>query len=140
VNTTRLVSRSTMGRFLPSLLAVTQIAVVSCWTWPNAQLEQLDMLRFDQTGVNQHSFGGFSASCTKFSFAPNQGNRTNVGDWLRTVRPSFFTRPREPQSTSTQAYHDMATHNIADGSGGLDGSIAFAAEQGRPEVSLSKVR
>ena len=33
----------------------------------------------------------------------------------------------------TQAYHDMATHNIADGTGGLDGSIQF--EEDRAEVS-----
>ena len=31
-----------------------------------------------------------------------------------------------------QAYHDMATHNVEDGTGGLDASIQF--EQDRPEV------
>ena len=32
-----------------------------------------------------------------------------------------------------QAFHDMATHNADDGTGGLDGSIVY--ELGRPEVS-----
>ncbi|KAJ7496803.1 heme peroxidase [Mycena latifolia] len=31
------------------------------------------------------------------------------------------------------AYHDMATHNVMDGTGGLDASIRFAEEQARPE-------
>jgi hypothetical protein len=29
----------------------------------------------------------------------------------------------------------MATHNIADGTGGMDGSIRFSEEQSRPEAS-----
>ncbi|KAF8144293.1 heme peroxidase [Mycena galopus ATCC 62051] len=33
----------------------------------------------------------------------------------------------------SQAYHDMATHNITDGTGGLDASIRFAEEQARAE-------
>jgi len=33
---------------------------------------------------------------------------------------------------SIQAYHDVATHNITDGTGGLDGSIFF--ELNRAEV------
>ncbi|KAJ7906150.1 heme peroxidase [Mycena leptocephala] len=31
------------------------------------------------------------------------------------------------------AYHDMATHNVEDGTGGMDGSIRFADEQARAE-------
>ncbi|KAJ7144387.1 hypothetical protein C8R44DRAFT_865318 [Mycena epipterygia] len=31
------------------------------------------------------------------------------------------------------AYHDMATHNVMDVTGGLDASIRFADEQARPE-------
>lgn len=34
--------------------------------------------------------------------------------------------------SANQAYHDMSTHNIEDGTGGLDASIRF--ETGRPEV------
>ncbi|KAJ7458334.1 putative L-ascorbate oxidase [Mycena galericulata] len=52
--------------------------------------------------------------CDQFLFAENSG-RANVADWIRT------------------AYHDMATFNITDGTGGLDGSIRFDQEQARPE-------
>jgi hypothetical protein len=34
-----------------------------------------------------------------------------------------------------QAFHDMATHNVEDRTGGLDGSIVYELE--RPEVSCS---
>jgi hypothetical protein len=38
-------------------------------------------------------------------------------------------------SLRRQAYHDMATHNVQDGTGGLDASIRFPEEQARSEVS-----
>ena len=34
-----------------------------------------------------------------------------------------------------KAYHDVATYNVEDGTGGLDASIRFEEEQQRPEVS-----
>jgi hypothetical protein len=40
-------------------------------------------------------------------------------------------------SINIQAYHDMATHDIESGTGGLDASIAF--ELDRPQVSYSNV-
>ena len=36
-----------------------------------------------------------------------------------------------------QAYHDMATHNVEDGTGGLDGSIRIPEEQDRAEVCFA---
>jgi hypothetical protein len=33
-----------------------------------------------------------------------------------------------------QVFHDIATHNIEDGTGGMDASIRFSEEQERPEV------
>jgi hypothetical protein len=33
----------------------------------------------------------------------------------------------------------MATHNVEDGTGGLDGSIRFREEQARSEVSFNNV-
>lgn len=46
----------------------------------------------------------------------------------------FITLPLTP--FLFQAFHDMATHDVGDGSGGLDGSIAY--ELGRAEVRLSE--
>ncbi|KAJ6474852.1 heme peroxidase [Mycena sanguinolenta] len=62
----------------------------------------------------------FIQPCDTFSFGSATGldgpsGRSNAADWIRT------------------AYHDMATHNIADGTGGMDASIRFAEEQARAE-------
>jgi len=46
----------------------------------------------------------------------------------------IFIMHRIQRDTNTQAFHDMATHNVDDGTGGLDGSIVY--ELGRPEVCL----
>ncbi|KAJ7229489.1 heme peroxidase [Mycena rebaudengoi] len=61
------------------------------------------------------NLGGFLKPCDMFIFdGPNSG-RSNAADWIR------------------NAYHDMATYNSTDGSGGMDGSIHFAEEQSRAE-------
>jgi hypothetical protein len=41
-------------------------------------------------------------------------------------------------SLDEQAYHDIATYNAAEGTGGFDGSIRY--EMQRPEVSVSAPR
>ncbi|KAJ7785509.1 heme peroxidase [Mycena olivaceomarginata] len=80
-------------------------------------LDILESLRFD---LDNGFIPGFVQPCNDFSFSlvPINGNlsgRSNAADWIRT------------------AYHDMATHNIADGTGGLDASIRFAEERSRAE-------
>ncbi|KAF7378519.1 Peroxidase [Mycena sanguinolenta] len=48
----------------------------------------------------------------------------------------FILRPTGTRFTPhwiRTAYHDMATHDITDGTGGMDASIRFAEEQARPE-------
>jgi hypothetical protein len=77
--------RLKMSRTFITLLSLAQIAAVSCWTWPNPRMERLDTLRFDQQGVNVEALGIASGSCNNF-IVSRHGNRTNVGDWLRTVR------------------------------------------------------
>jgi hypothetical protein len=44
---------------------------------------------------------------------------------------------RTDQYTSVKAYHDMATYNMNDGTGGLDASIRFGEEQARAEVCFA---
>ncbi|KAJ6538119.1 heme peroxidase [Mycena capillaripes] len=91
------------------LKLVLLACLANAYTWPSPQLDALESMRWDQT------FSGFVRPCDSFSFdSPNSG-RSNAADWLRT------------------AYHDMATHNLADGTGGMDASIRFAEEQARPE-------
>ncbi|EJF61036.1 heme peroxidase [Dichomitus squalens LYAD-421 SS1] len=96
---------------LSSLLLIA--AYASAYTWPNPQLDELESLLFDQQGYNERGIlVGALNPCDRFNFGDTV-NRSNVADWIRT------------------AYHDMATHNAEDGTGGLDASIQF--EQDRPE-------
>ncbi|KAF7364726.1 Peroxidase [Mycena venus] len=102
------------------------ITTVDAYTWPNPQLEELDQIRFGLRTFDADGNGGgidvfVEPTCNQFLFDPNfqingsHPGRTNAADWLRT------------------AYHDMATHNVEDGTGGLDASIRFAEEQARSE-------
>ncbi|KAJ7249598.1 heme peroxidase [Mycena rebaudengoi] len=90
------------------------LAAAQAYLWPSPQLDVLESLRFD---VEDNAFVSFIQPCDAFSFPPDDRptGRSNVADWIRT------------------AYHDMATHNTADGTGGMDGSIRFPEEQARAE-------
>ncbi|KAJ7657892.1 heme peroxidase [Mycena polygramma] len=82
---------------------------VHAYIWPSPQLDALETMRFEQP------LFGFLQPCNLFIEGGSTG-RSNAADWLRT------------------AYHDMATHNATDGTGGLDASIRFSEELARPEV------
>ncbi|KAF8153643.1 hypothetical protein K438DRAFT_1987444 [Mycena galopus ATCC 62051] len=100
------------------MLAITflaHLAIVSAYIWPDPQLDALESLRFDQGGFNTIGVSGFVQPCDLFAFDGPSSGRSDAADWIRT------------------AYHDMATHNVADGTGGLDASIRLAEEQARPE-------
>ncbi|KAJ7234801.1 heme peroxidase [Mycena rebaudengoi] len=94
-----------------SLLLFGYLATANAYIWPSPQLDALESLRFD---LNV-GFASFIQPCDSFLFANANSGRSNAADWIRT------------------AYHDMATHNVEDGTGGMDASIRFAQEQGRPE-------
>ncbi|KAK7045256.1 peroxidase [Favolaschia claudopus] len=86
-------------------------------TWPSPKLDALEAQRWDQDDTI-NGFSSFVQPCTFFIRGNDDGSETgraNGPDWIRT------------------AYHDMATHNSEDGTGGLDASIRFAEEQSRPE-------
>ncbi|KAJ6526723.1 heme peroxidase [Mycena capillaripes] len=93
-----------------SLLLLCYLATTNAYIWPSPKLDALESQRFD----SNKNLGGFVQPCDFFLFAFNSG-RSDAADWIRT------------------AYHDMATHNVEDGTGGMDGSIRFAEEQARPE-------
>ncbi|KAM5540907.1 hypothetical protein V8D89_005551 [Ganoderma adspersum] len=76
-------------------------ASASAYTWPNPQLDELESLLYDQHGFNE-----------------------------RGILAGALT-PCNAFGFGSTAYHDMATHNVEDGTGGLDASIQF--EQDRPE-------
>ncbi|KAJ7678175.1 heme peroxidase [Mycena polygramma] len=111
---------------LARLALFGSLATVNAYVWPSPQLEALDSVRFGLISFSQpgqdNFLSDFADTCSGFLFANISDidaitRRTNAADWLRT------------------AYHDMATHNIDDGTGGLDDvSIRFLAETNRTEV------
>ena len=114
------------------------LSVVSAYTWPNPLLDELESQVYDLFGYNANGFPGFQTGINPckldfFNTGLANSNRSNAADWIRTVCGSCHLRystvaDRHP----LQAYHDMATYNVTDGTGGLDGSIQY--EQDRAEV------
>ncbi|KAJ7821314.1 heme peroxidase [Mycena olivaceomarginata] len=90
------------------------LVTVNGYVWPSPQLDALESARFEQLGHNE-GIAGFVDPCIADNFEGNLSGRSDAADWIR------------------NAYHDMATHNTMDGTGGLDSSIRFAEEQARPE-------
>ncbi|KAJ6453703.1 putative L-ascorbate oxidase [Mycena sanguinolenta] len=105
----------------PALGTVAFLASVQAYLWPSPQLDALEAVRFDQAGFTTlgTSLSKFITPCDIFVFGTTAGGansgRSDAADWIRT------------------AYHDVATHNSRDGTGGLDASIRFPEEQARPE-------
>ncbi|TFK86856.1 heme peroxidase [Polyporus arcularius HHB13444] len=98
-------------KYLSGLLLL--ITSASGYTWPNPKLDELERLLYDQFGFNVPGILTSVLPCNSFVEFNGIANRSNAADWIRT------------------AYHDMATHNVNDGTGGLDASIQF--ELDRPE-------
>ncbi|KAF7336114.1 Peroxidase [Mycena venus] len=101
------------------MFAITLLASLAvganAYIWPSPQLDALESIRYDQDGHRSQGISVFLEPCDLFIFSASPSGRADSADWIRT------------------AYHDMATHNVADGSGGLDASIRFLEEQSRPE-------
>ncbi|KAJ6494528.1 hypothetical protein C8R45DRAFT_1212458 [Mycena sanguinolenta] len=95
-----------------ALLASTSLAGVQAYVWPSPQLDALEAMRWDQ---DRFLIAPLLRPCTLFIVGPSNSGRSDAADWIRT------------------AYHDMATYNITDGTGGMDASIRFAEEKARPE-------
>ncbi|KAF8215620.1 heme peroxidase [Mycena galopus ATCC 62051] len=84
-------------------------AVAKAYLWPSPQLDALEAARFDQSGHNAGPIASFIQPCDNFF----------LGGIYLTGR--------------SNAYHDMATYNITDGTGGMDASVRFAVEQEHTE-------
>ncbi|PPR01093.1 hypothetical protein CVT26_015999 [Gymnopilus dilepis] len=81
----------------------------SAYTWPSPQYDALEGLLFEGRRSDGSSLSSIVHPCRK---------RTGT---LASIAAEWFRF----------AFHDMATHNVDDGSGGLDGSLVY--ELGRPE-------
>ncbi|KAJ7655399.1 heme peroxidase [Mycena rosella] len=102
-----------------SLTLLVTATTARAYVWPSPQLDALESARWDQSGYRSHATAAQVTPCNLYLFgtSADKTGRTNAADWIRT------------------AYHDMATHNVADGTGGLDASIRFPEEQARAENS-----
>ncbi|KAJ7262356.1 heme peroxidase [Mycena rebaudengoi] len=98
------------------LALLATFATANAYLWPAPILEELDSLLYEiQPGTS--GIASYIQPCDTYHFTPanisGPTGRTNLADFIRT------------------AYHDMATHNSSDGTGGLDASIRLAEEKGR---------
>ncbi|KAJ7139284.1 heme peroxidase [Mycena epipterygia] len=89
-----------LGLSLLSLLATGK-----AYIWPSPQLEALDSIRFGLPDHAQVGVDNFLEPCDQFLLAPR---------WVR-----FRVQRRRLVAHD----HDMATHSVEDGTGGLDASI-----------------
>ncbi|VDB90165.1 unnamed protein product [Peniophora sp. CBMAI 1063] len=77
------------------------------YVWPS-KYDYLEDLRYLQSGYIRN---GFRDGVTPCDFSSAGAGRQTAAEWVRT------------------AYHDMATHDVAAGTGGLDASIMFETER-----------
>jgi hypothetical protein len=116
------------------------VATAAAYVWPSPKLDALEAQRWDQDDTLS-GFAAFVQPCDFFIRGNDDGSptgRANGPDWIRTVRRGQ-RNPPYLKLIYAQAYHDMATHNAEDGTGGLDASIRFAEEQSRSEVCHSNL-
>ncbi|KAJ7342452.1 heme peroxidase [Mycena albidolilacea] len=97
------------------LTLLASLGAANGYIWPSPQLDALESIRFDQDGHRAQGISVFIEPCDLFVFSASPSGRADSADWIRT------------------AYHDMATHNATDGTGGMDASIRFLEEISRPE-------
>ncbi|KAF7339190.1 Peroxidase [Mycena venus] len=109
--------RNWVAKMLALGTLLVSLGTASAYIWPSPQLDALEALRWDQDGHRNQPFSIFIEPCSRDLFAPRgtPSGRADSADWIRT------------------AYHDMATYNVADGTGGMDASIRFTEEQARAE-------
>ncbi|KDR77593.1 hypothetical protein GALMADRAFT_65799 [Galerina marginata CBS 339.88] len=83
------------------------------YTWPSPQHDALEKFLYEGIDASDLNLAGLASFCSK-RFGPSPFElSTFSAEWVRL------------------AYHDMATHNVTDGTGGLDASIFY--ELDRPE-------
>lgn len=91
------------------LLLLSAASLGSAYTWPDPKYEALEAIVYEGRTTAGSSLTALVHPCKK-----RVGTLASIpAEWLRF------------------AFHDMATHNVDDGTGGLDGSIVY--ELGRTE-------
>ncbi|KAI0095735.1 heme peroxidase [Hypoxylon sp. NC0597] len=104
------VSSSAATLFL--VLAIVTNSAATAYTWPDAQIDQLESILYQHNGYRQYGLAFGVSPCNNMANTLETG-RDDSAEWFRT------------------AYHDMATADVGAGIGGIDASIGF--ETDRPE-------
>ncbi|KAH8892150.1 heme peroxidase [Thozetella sp. PMI_491] len=95
-------------RYLPSLLIIGLAGGTSGYTWPDARIDHVESLLYEQKGSASALSPALEVNtCDRVPNQRPRNGRTNSAEWLRL------------------AYHDMATANVHEGTGGIDASIGF---------------
>ncbi|KAK0476519.1 heme peroxidase [Armillaria luteobubalina] len=92
-----------------SLVFLTFLTGLYAYTWPS-NIDYLEGVMYQQAGYRRFGIIDGVSPC---SFSSDGAWRQAAAEWVRT------------------AFHDMITHNAAEGTGGMDASIMF--EMDRPE-------
>lgn len=71
----------------PIFGAALCLRLVSAYTWPNPQLDELESQRYDRVGYNARKMTASVKPCSRFDFGVS-GGRSNAADWIRTVSSS----------------------------------------------------
>ncbi|KAF5322145.1 hypothetical protein D9619_001657 [Psilocybe cf. subviscida] len=79
----------------------------AAYVWPDPQYETLEGMFYEGTSFHGNQFAAFVANCAQ----RDDRNTTVAAEWVRL------------------AYHDMATFNITDGTGGVDASIYYELDR-----------
>ncbi len=88
--------------------AVLSARGASSYTWPDAKIDLLESMLYEQSGHDVNSPASFVVPCGKVTFGVG---RNGAAEWIRT------------------AYHDMATADVVAGTGGIDASIGFELDR-----------
>jgi len=100
------------------------------YRWPDYHYDDRERLLFEGRRSDGSSLASIVNPCRK-----RTGTLTSIAaEWLRFVSPFFLF---ENNIQKEKGFHDMATYNILNGTGGLDGSLVY--ELDREEVCLSVI-
>ncbi|KAH8900717.1 heme peroxidase [Thozetella sp. PMI_491] len=84
----------------------------AAYTWPDPRIDAVETILYEHSSGQVRSIAVGVQGCGLTPGDLPRTGRTNSAEWLRT------------------AYHDMATADVAAGTGGIDASISFETDRG----------
>ena len=119
-----------LASIVPFLLFFPARRCVGAYRWPSPQYDALEEQLFEGHSPDQVNVANLVANCrTRNSKGPES---PLAAEWVRLVSAFLLLDVELNLCIIRKAYHDVATHNIEDGTGGMDASIFY--ELDRAEV------